>query len=57
MKTLLLKKDANGIHRYTTASDYEFKVDLKVPKVGLLLVIGGNNDLLGAISKQTQYFF
>lgn len=48
----VVEKDANGKFIVTpTASDYEFKVDLKVPKVGLLLVgIGGNNGttLLGA---------
>ncbi|CAX40478.1 inositol-3-phosphate synthase, putative [Candida dubliniensis CD36] len=48
----VVEKDANGKFVVTpAASDYEFKVDLKVPKVGLLLVgIGGNNGttLLGA---------
>ncbi|EMG49206.1 Inositol-3-phosphate synthase, partial [Candida maltosa Xu316] len=48
----VVETDANGKFTVTpTAVDYEFKLDLKVPKVGLLLVgIGGNNGttLVGA---------
>ena len=41
----VVEKDSNGNFNVTpTAVDYNFKFDLKVPKVGLLLVgIGGNN--------------
>ncbi|CAK9437606.1 uncharacterized protein LODBEIA_P19840 [Lodderomyces beijingensis] len=49
----LVEKDADGkIHVTPTAVDYEFKLDLTVPKVGLLLVgLGGNNGttLVGSI--------
>ncbi|KAK6892191.1 Inositol-3-phosphate synthase [Candida tropicalis] len=48
----IVEKDASGNFNVTpTAVNYEFKLDLKVPKVGLLLVgIGGNNGttVLGA---------
>jgi myo-inositol-1-phosphate synthase len=48
----VVEKDASGRTIVTpTAVDYDFKLDLTVPKVGLLLVgIGGNNGttLLGA---------
>lgn len=41
----LVEKDASGNLTVTpTSTDYEFKVDLKVPKTGLMLVgLGGNN--------------
>ena len=41
----LVEKDAQGkFHVTPTSVDYDFKLDLKVPKVGLLLVgLGGNN--------------
>ncbi|CAI5756216.1 unnamed protein product [Candida verbasci] len=41
----IVEKDAQGKFNVTpTAVDYEFKLDLKIPKVGLLLVgLGGNN--------------
>ncbi|KAG7663792.1 INO1 [[Candida] subhashii] len=41
----VVEKDAEGkLHVTPTAEEYEFKLDLTVPKVGLLLVgIGGNN--------------
>ncbi|KAI3406964.1 INO1 [Candida oxycetoniae] len=49
----LVEKDASGKLLVTpTAEEYEFKLDLTVPKVGLLLVgIGGNNGttLVGSI--------
>ncbi|RLV90543.1 Inositol-3-phosphate synthase [Spathaspora sp. JA1] len=41
----VVEKDTDGkFHVTPTSVDYEFKLDLKVPKVGLLLVgLGGNN--------------
>lgn len=44
-KTSLVDVDADGSYRVTpTNKKYQFDVDLKVPKVGLLLVgLGGNN--------------
>ncbi|KAI5957267.1 INO1 [Candida jiufengensis] len=49
----LVEKNSDGSLKVTpTQQDYEFKLDLKVPKVGLLLVgLGGNNGttLVGSI--------
>ncbi|KAM9933511.1 hypothetical protein OXX80_006872 [Metschnikowia pulcherrima] len=51
-ESAIVEKSASGFSVTPTATDYEFKVDLKTPKTGLLLVgLGGNNGttLVGAI--------
>lgn len=52
-ESAIVDRKDNGDYSVTpTATDYEFKVDLKTPKTGLMLVgLGGNNGttLIGAI--------